>query len=92
MTRHFLFALGKVVSTPHALALAAKRQIDLLILLHRHQTGDWGELCEEDRVSNEDALLTHSRILSSYQIGQDKIWIITEADRSLTTILLPDDY
>lgn len=92
MTRHFLFALGQVVSTPHALALAAKRQIDLLVLLHRHQTGDWGELCEEDRVSNEDALLNHSRILSSYQIGQDKIWIITEADRSFTTILLPDDY
>lgn len=42
MTKHFLFALGQVVSTPHALALAAKRQIDLKVLLHRHQTGDWG--------------------------------------------------
>ena len=92
MTKHFLFALGQVMSTPHALALAAKRQIDLWVLLHRHQTGDWGDLCEEDRVSNEEALLTDARILSSYQIGQDKIWIITEADRRFTTLLLPDEY
>ena len=92
MTKHFLFALGQVMSTPHALTLAAKRQIDLKVLLHRHQTGDWGDLCEEDRVSNEEALVMDSRIFSSYQIGEDKIWIITEADRRFTTLLLPDEY
>lgn len=92
MTKHFLFALGQVVSTPHALALAAQRQIDLMYLLYRHQTGDWGELCEEDRVSNEEALVTNDRIFSSYQIGQNTIWIITEADRRFTTLLLPDEY
>lgn len=92
MTKHFLFALGQVVSTPHALALATQRQIDLMYLLYRHQTGDWGDLCEEDRVSNEEALVTDARIFSSYQIGEDKIWIITEADRRFTTLLLPDEY
>ncbi|EPF70382.1 hypothetical protein [Acinetobacter rudis] len=92
MTKHCLFALGQVVSTPNALELAKRKHIDLLALIHRHQTGDWGDLCEEDRVSNENALVTDSRILSSYQMDQDKIWIITEADRSVTTILLPSDY
>ena len=92
MTRQLLFALGKVVSTPNALEFVLKHHINILTLLHRHQIGDWGELCEEDRESNEDALITDSRILSSYNFDQDKIWIITEADRSLTTILLPSDY
>jgi len=92
MTKHCLFALGQVVSTPNALELMTKKHIDLFTLLHRHQTGDWGDLNEIDREVNEDALVTHSRILSSYLFGQDKIWIITEADRSLTTILLPQDY
>ncbi|WP_353622000.1 hypothetical protein [Acinetobacter sp. R933-2] len=72
MIKHFLFALGQVVSTPHALALATQRQIDLMYFLYRHQTGDWGDLCEEDRASNEEALVTGARILSSYQIGQEK--------------------
>lgn len=91
MTRRCLFALGQVMSTPNALELLTKKNIDLLALLQRHQTGDWGDLNETDRETNEDALVTHSRILSSYLFGQDKIWIITEADRSLTTILLPQD-
>ena len=53
---------------------------------------DWGDVCEEDRESNEEALLMQLRILSSYNFSKDKIWIITEADRSVTTILLPSDY
>lgn len=92
MTKPRLFALGQVVSTTQALSFAEKHQIDLLNLLARHQTGDWGDLCEADLESNEEALITDSRILSSYQIDQDKIWIITEADRTVTTILLPSDY
>lgn len=92
MTKQRLFALGQVVSTPNALELLTKQHIDPLILLHRHQTGDWGDLGETDREANEDALVTDSRILSRYQMGTDKIWIITEADRSFTTILLPSDY
>ena len=53
---------------------------------------DWGDVGEEDRESNEEALLMQLRILSSYNFSKDKIWIITEADRSVTTILLPSDY
>lgn len=92
MTKHPLFALGQVVSTSNALRFAEAEQIDLLALLARHHTGDWGDVCEEDRESNEEALVMQLRILSSYQFAKDSIWIITEADRSVTTILLPSDY
>lgn len=92
MTRQRLFALGQVVSTPKALAFAKKNQINLVHLLTRHQTGDWGDLEDEDKESNEEALINDTRIFSSYSIAEDKIWIITEADRSLTTFLMPSDY
>lgn len=92
MTKQRLFALGQVISTPNALELLTKQHIDPLTLLHRHQTGDWGDLDETDRETNKDALVTGLRILSSYQMGSDKIWLITEADRSITTILLARDY
>lgn len=92
MTRQRLFALGQVVSTPNALAFAHKNQIDLGQLLTRHQTGDWGDLEDEDKESNEEALINATRIFSSYSIAEDKIWIITEADRSFTTLLMPSDY
>lgn len=92
MTRQRLFALGQVVSTPNALAFAEKHQTDLLQLLYRHQTGDWGDLEDEDKESNEEALINDTRIFSSYSIAEDKIWIITEADRSFTTLLMPSDY
>ncbi|OCZ20880.1 type I restriction endonuclease subunit M [Acinetobacter pittii] len=61
-------------------------------LLHRHQHGDWGNLNEPDREANEQALIEDFRILSSYDFGNEKVWMITEADRSITTILLPMDY
>jgi hypothetical protein len=92
MTRQRLFALGKVVSTPNALAFARKNQIDLGQLLTRHQTGDWGDLDDEDKESNEEALINKTRVFSSYSFGEDKVWIITEADRSFTTFLMPSDY
>jgi hypothetical protein len=92
MTKRTLFALGQVVSTQNALRFAEAEHIDLLALLIRHHCGDWGDVCEEDRESNEEALLMQLRIMSSYNFSHDKIWIITEADRSVTTILLPSDY
>jgi hypothetical protein len=92
MARQRLFALGQVVSTPNALTFAQKNQIDLGQLLTRHQTGDWGDLADEDKEANEEALLINTRIFSSYSFGEDKVWIITEADRSFTTLLMPSDY
>lgn len=61
--------------------------------LRRHLSGDWGNLCDEDRVSNEIALQGEDRLFSAYEKeGVAKIWIITEWDRSVTTVLFPDEY
>jgi hypothetical protein len=60
--------------------------------LARHATGDWGELCAFDRRQNEIALRDGLRVLSSYPVRRECIWIITEADRSVTTLLLPEEY
>jgi len=61
--------------------------------LQRHVAGDWGELDEEDKKANDGALQTGERLLSAYQSATGtKFWIITEADRSVTTVLLPEDY
>ena len=62
-------------------------------LLYRHVTGDWGDLCEEDKQENEFSVKNASRILSAYTLRTGvKVWVITEADRSATTILLPEEY
>ncbi|MBF7687698.1 hypothetical protein [Acinetobacter rathckeae] len=92
MTRHRLFALGEIVATANVLTYANQHGLDLLKLLNRHQHGDWGDLCDEDKASNEAALTQPLRILSSYLEHGEKVWIITEADRSMTTILLAQDY
>jgi hypothetical protein len=60
--------------------------------LDRHLSGDWGEMCEEDLRANEEALREGARLFSSYQTELGKIWVITEADRAATTILLPEEY
>jgi hypothetical protein len=60
--------------------------------LKRHASGDWGDICPEDRGLNELALKDGSRLLSVYGTGERKFWIITEADRSVTTVLMPEDY
>ena len=66
---------------------------DVLICLKRHHTGDWGDLCDEDKQANEGALIHGDRILSHYKLGDGKrIYIITEADRSSTCVLLPEEY
>jgi hypothetical protein len=85
-------SLGKVVATPGALKLLMEARAHPFDYLARHATGDWGELCAFDRRQNEIALREGYRVLSSYDVLAGKVWIITEADRSVTTILLPEEY
>jgi len=88
-----LFCLGQVVTTPGAMDALQESHEPPSIFLLRHIRGDWGELCEEDKQANEDALKEGLRILSSYRTNLGvKIWVITEADRSSTCLLLPSDY
>jgi hypothetical protein len=85
------FPLGKLVATPNALNQV--NQDDINAALQRHVLGDWGDLCEEDKQVNDRAAQEGARILSAYQAPNGtKFWIITEGDRSITTILLPEDY
>ena len=85
------FRCGRIVSTPNALAQLT--QDDILRGLQRHQAGDWGDVDEHDRHENELFLKNGFRLLSVYQAANGvKFWIITEADRSVTTILMPGDY
>ena len=85
--------LGRVVATPGALKLLSEMGEDPFEYLARHATGDWGELSGFDRRQNERALREGARVLSSYPVGEERrIWIITESDRSITTILLPEEY
>lgn len=87
------FPTGKTVITPAAQAMLEKAGVSPVGLLDRHRRGDWGELEADDMARNELALLTGKRLLSSYAIpGGGTVWVITEADRSVTTILLPEDY
>ena len=87
------FELGVVLVTPAGLAALEAAQIPEVLLLARHVHGDWGELSEEDSLQNELAMLLGLRLLSSYPLPTGgKVWVITEADRSATTILLQDDY
>jgi hypothetical protein len=79
--------------TPGALRALATAGQDTRELLRRHVTGDWGDLCEEDLQENRIAINRGFRILSAYTLStQEKVWVITEADRSATTILLPSEY
>lgn len=86
-----VFRLGHIVATPNA--LRSITQDDILLGIRRHQAGDWGELGEEDRATNDRALVAGERLLSAYRAANGtRFWIITEADRSATTVLLPEDY
>ena len=83
--------LGHIVATPNALLRLTNE--DILMSIQRHQAGDWGDVCEEDRQENELSLKQGFRLLSVYHgANGTKFWIITEADRSSTTVLLPEDY
>lgn len=88
-----LFPLGRVVATPGALAALNDAGADPFALLSRHQCGDWGEVPPEDKLENERSVQRGFRVLSSYSVRPDaRVWIITEADRSVTTLLLPEEY
>lgn len=87
------FDLGQVVATPAVLDALAQHQILPLTLLSRHVSGDFGDIDREDWQANLLALQYGNRIVSAYAIAPDTvIWIITEADRSATTLLLPSEY
>jgi hypothetical protein len=90
--RKALFPLGRTLATPGALAALEEAGIAPASLIARHHQGDWGHLGPEDTEANQQALEEGSRIFSSYRIGERKVWVITEADRSATTVLLPEDY
>ncbi len=88
-----LFSLGQVVTTHGAMDALQESHEPPSEFLVRHIRGDWGELCEEDRQVNEEAVKEGFRILSSYRTNLGvKIWVITEADRSSTCLLLPSEY
>ena len=85
------FKTGPIVATPNALDHLTTDDIRSGLL--RHVTGDWGDLDADDRQENDLALAQGRRLLSAYQASNGtKFWIITEADRSSTTVLLPEDY
>ena len=95
-----LFSPGQVVATPAALALLQELGASVTELLHRHLTGDWQAMCKADRDANWVAVLEcETRVFSSFDIAPKghagkpiKIWVITEWDRSVTTVLRPEDY
>jgi hypothetical protein len=86
------FPLGQIVATPGALKALEEAGQTPEFFLERHVQGDWGEVCPEDKELNDQALVVGARVLSAYQtLRGTKIWIITEADRSSTCLLLPDE-
>ena len=103
-TRHASarFELGQLCNTPGAQAVLQRHQVNPFELIGRHVRGDWGDICKEDAQTNEEALREGARIFSAYvlpaplfeseTLAPAKIWLITEADRSVTTLLLPEEY
>ena len=85
------FDLGRIVITSNAERTLDRH--DVMMAMKRHATRDWGDICDEDRRINESALKDGERILSAYSDSRNvRFWIITEADRSVTTVLLPEDH
>jgi hypothetical protein len=85
------FPLGQLVATPNALEHITRNDINAA--LQRHAIGDWGDISAEDKLLNDRAVVEGTRILSAYRAANGtKFWIISEADRSVTTILQPEDY
>jgi hypothetical protein len=84
---------GGLAATPAALDALVATNTHPLTLLRRHATGDWGDLCAEDQEANRLALALGGRVLSAYTLPSgERVWVITEADRSATTILCPEDH
>jgi hypothetical protein len=89
-----LFRLGHVVATPNVLDLLDRAGVNASVLLAKHEQGDWGVICAEDAAANIQAIRDGDRVMSAYEVGKnrERLWIITEHDRSVTTLLLPEDY
>ena len=88
-----LFSLGQVLATPGALGMLEALQLSPLSFVVRHVSGDWGNICSEDRQANSEALVHSFRLMSVYVLSAtQRLWIITEADRSSTTLLMPEEY
>ncbi len=91
--RRPLFTLGQCCATPGALAALDQTGQMAQNFLQMHVLGLWGEVCEEDAQTNREALAHGGRLMSVYRLTDDtKIWVITESDRSVTTVLLPSEY
>lgn len=91
LARLMKFHVGRIVSTPGA--LDATTPTEVFGALVRHVQGDWGDVCKSDAQANDQALKSGARLLSVYHTEHgEKFWIITEADRSVTTLLLPEEY
>ncbi len=87
------FPLGQVVATRGALAAVHEAGQSPMLFIVRHADGDWGEVNGADWAMNDDALESEGRLLSAYRTTLGvRVWVITEADRSVTTLLLPDEY
>jgi hypothetical protein len=85
------FPLGQLVTT--AAVHENEKYGDIAAVIRRHASGDWGDLDDEDKAANEAALVHGTRLLSSYVLSSDnQVWVITEGDRSVTTVLYPSDY
>jgi len=87
-----MLELGHVFITSGAMIVLKTLEVSPSTLLKRHQEGDWGELDDEDRKANQDALIYGLRVMSVYRVLGVRMWVITEANRSSTTILLPEEY
>ena len=88
-----LFDTGYIMRTPGALLALIGAQVSETSLIDRHMCGDFGELCAEDAAQNRRAIESGGRVFSNYAVTPSvKVWVITEADRSVTTVLLPSEY
>lgn len=89
-----LFSLGTVVATDEISVACQDSSFASGVrnALNRHMKGDWGNVCDSDKALNNQALTDETRLLSSYEVNGQKVWIITEADRSSTTVLFPHEY
>lgn len=96
-TTQVRFPLGRLVATPGALRALEDARIGFLPYIHRHARGDWGDVSDEDKRLNDADVNGGGRLLSAYKLpgakgDRARIWIVTEADRSATTILCPEEY
>ena len=87
-----LFPMGQVVATPAVTDHFAAHGINPMDYLSRHVCGDWGDVPPEDAAANQASIEQGTRILSSYKVASEVVWVITEADRAYTTLLLPSEY